>query len=589
MKALKTHPDRAFARYIVNGLTEGFRIGFRRGSPLISARANMPSANAHPQVVTNYLQDELAKGRMLGPLPLSFAAPELQINRFGVIPKGHNTGKWRLITDLSFPPGRSVNDGVECDLCSLSYITVDTVAGMVANLGPGTLLAKVDIESAYRLIPVHPHDRPLQAVRWQDNLYIDPMLPFGLRSAPKVFTAVADAFQWFLQQQGIEYVRHYLDDYIILGPPDSLDCERSLSILLDSASMLGIPIASHKTAGPATTLTFLGIEIDTIASELRLPEDKRQRLQTMLDEWGDRRVCSHKELESLIGHLNHACKVVRSGRSFLRRIIDLLHSREEAGQSRAASPIRINQKFRADLAWWQCFMSQWNGVSFLQPPASLPSTHVYSDASGSWGCAARYGLKWFQVQWDQSTADLPIAVKELLPILIGCTIWGHEWTKHRVIWHCDNQTVVDCLKARISTNSTLMHLIRNLVYIEACLDFQLYPVYISTRDNHIADDLSRNRLLSFFSKVRRASRTPSWIPPQLVSLLLDPQADWICPRWRPLFNSTLRRAWHNQPRRYMTQPPRDSTTSAQSTTYLIPSQSPRPYNVASQPSSQTRI
>ena len=63
---------------------------------------------------------------------------------------------------------------------------IDDVAALVAVLGRGSLLAKVDIESAYRLIPVHPQDRPLQAMVWEGQLFIDPMLPFGLRSAPKI-------------------------------------------------------------------------------------------------------------------------------------------------------------------------------------------------------------------------------------------------------------------------------------------------------------------------------------------------------------------------------------------------------------------
>ena len=125
------------------------------------------------------------------------------IDRFGVIPKGHSTGKWRLITDLSFPPNLSVNDGIDpslCSLCSRSYISVDQVADIATRYGRGALLAKVDIESAYRLIPVHPQDRPLQAAVWDSQIFIDPMLPFGLRSAPKIFNAMADALNWYLHQ-----------------------------------------------------------------------------------------------------------------------------------------------------------------------------------------------------------------------------------------------------------------------------------------------------------------------------------------------------------------------------------------------------
>ena len=166
----------------------------------------MQSTELHPEIIDEYLAKEKSRDRMIGPVGGVAPLPQLHFNRFGIIPNGHNTGKWRLITDISFPEGRSVNDRIESALCSLSYILVDDVAKIVAVLGKGALLAKMDIESAYRLIPVNPQDRPLQAVRWKGEIYIDPMLPFGLRSAPKIFNAVADAFAWHLGRQGIPFV-----------------------------------------------------------------------------------------------------------------------------------------------------------------------------------------------------------------------------------------------------------------------------------------------------------------------------------------------------------------------------------------------
>ena len=379
--ALQPHPDRTFARYIVDGLRQKFRVGFHRPSPLRSATENMGSARLHPEVITDYLRKELTLGRLLGPFPGSLVLPNLHINRFGVIPKGHNTGKWRLITDLSFPPGQSVNDGIDPALCSLAYTTVDQVAEVVMRLGTAALLAKVDIESAYRLIPVHPQDRPLQAVRWEGQVFIDPMLPFRLQSAPKIFNAVADALDWLLHQRGIPHVLHYLDDFIIISLPHSPQGRESLSRLRQLCGELGVPIAEHKMDGPTTCLMFLGIEIDTVAGQLRLPGEKLQRLQALLRQWGDRKVCSRKNLESLVGMLNHACKVVRAGRSFLRRMIDLLHAGHD--------PIRFNVAFRSDLAWWQAFIADWNWVSFLTPPQLLPEWEMASDASGSWGCGSR--------------------------------------------------------------------------------------------------------------------------------------------------------------------------------------------------------
>jgi hypothetical protein len=104
-----------------------------------------------------------------------------------------------------------------------------------------------------------------------------------------------------------------------------------------------------------------GIVIDTVTGELRLPADKLEHLQTLLQQWGGKTTCTRKELESLIGLLNHACKVVRS---FLRRMLDLLHAVP------AAQPIiRLNTSFRSDLTWWTAFIQRWNEISFLPPPS----------------------------------------------------------------------------------------------------------------------------------------------------------------------------------------------------------------------------
>ena len=148
----------------------------------------------------------------------------------------------------------------------------------------GALLAKVDIEVAYRLVPVHPQDCPLQAMRWNGDIYVDPMLPFGLCSAPKIFNALADALQWHLIKSGVQVLLHYLDDYIMVGPPHSQLCHTWLLILVDECSRLGVPIAAHKTEGPSTEVTFLGIQIDTIKGELRLPQDKMTRLRHLLED-----------------------------------------------------------------------------------------------------------------------------------------------------------------------------------------------------------------------------------------------------------------------------------------------------------------
>ena len=142
----------------------------------------------------DYLAKDLSLGSLLGPFSDQAveALSPLHINRFGVIRNDHNMGKWRLITDLSYLHGCSANEEINPALCSLEFTTRDVVANLVVSAGRGTLLSKVDIKSAYRLIPVHPEDRPLQAVSGDHQVYIGPMLPFGLRSAPEIFNAMVD-------------------------------------------------------------------------------------------------------------------------------------------------------------------------------------------------------------------------------------------------------------------------------------------------------------------------------------------------------------------------------------------------------------
>ena len=95
---------------------------------------------------------------------------------------------------------------------------------------------------------------------------MDPMLPFELRSAPKLFNMVADALEWHLRRRGIQHIFHYVDDFIAVACPAAPDCAEAVGIVDAACARLRIPIAEHKRDGPTTCLIFLGIEIDRIAT-----------------------------------------------------------------------------------------------------------------------------------------------------------------------------------------------------------------------------------------------------------------------------------------------------------------------------------
>ena len=531
--SMSQHPDKWYATYIESGLREGFRIGFRyEDCVCTSVKANMHSAVTNSEVIDSYLGKELSMGRVLGPLDPRVGA-QMQVSRFGVIPKNHQPGKWRLILDLSHPAGASVNDGIERELCSLKYTSVDEAVQRFSELGKGALLAKLDIESAYRLIPVHPDDRLLLGMSWKGNLYADASLPFGLRSAPKIFNAVADALMWIMGQQGTRAI-HYLDDYLLFGAPNTPECQLALARTLATCDRLGVPIAKHKTEGPACQLTFLGIELDTQAGVVRLPPEKLMRLQREIRGWSERKAGSKRELLSLIGQLQHACCVVKPGRSFLRRMISLSTVAKELHHR-----IRLNVGFRSDLQWWATFLQSWNGVSVTGPhPSQAWQATITSDASGNWGCGSFSSEgHWFQLQWPSSWATVHITVKELLPIIVSIALWDRSWHGSSVRCRCDNAAVVAIIRSGTCKDDLAMHLLRCLFFFVAAFDIKLWSVHIPGVCNGAADALSRDNHTSFLAQVPSARRQADVIPPEMLEVLVTRRPDWTSLSWTELLKS----------------------------------------------------
>jgi len=294
-RALAVHPDREFAQYVCSGIRHGFRIGFDyQRARLTPVHRNMKSTMEHGEVV-KYLGEEREVQRVLGPFKCSLF-PKVHVSLFGVIPKA-DPGKWRLILDLSSPRGNNVNDGIVKELCSLSYGLVDDIATR------GALVAKFDLKAAYRHIPVHPDDRRLLGMEWKGGLYLETMLPFGLRSAPVIFNAVAEALAFIIRQRGVDGMDHYLDDFTLVEKPRSQQCKRNLEVALATCEEVGFRMAPEQTEGPTTSLSLLGVELDTELMELRLPQKKLLKLRELVEKLRQRKACTKRELQSLAGYL----------------------------------------------------------------------------------------------------------------------------------------------------------------------------------------------------------------------------------------------------------------------------------------------
>ena len=256
-------------------------------------------------------------------------------------------------------------------------------------------MAKIDIQGAYRIVPVAPAYRHLLGMQWQGNIYVDSVLPFGLRSAPIIFNALADTLLWILRKHGIRIIFHYLDDFFTLGAPHKTKCERNMRIMRALCELLGIPLSPEKCIGPLLILVYLGFEFDSV---IRLPKEKLERIRQLISRWTNEKSCTIKQLESLLAELQHVLTVVRPGRSFLHSMITLLSG---AWRRSHFCPIRLNSEFQAELAWWNSFLEAWNGISLMRLLAREAS-HITltTNASGRWGCGGftTPEMAWFQWQ-----------------------------------------------------------------------------------------------------------------------------------------------------------------------------------------------
>ena len=182
------HVDRDFVACLCEGIRDRFRVGFGYRKNVCKSLAGIiKSVKKHRDVVQVYVDEERQAGHVLQ----CFDRDQflmVQVSSFGEIPKSE-PGNWRVILDLSSPEGFSVNHDFDKDLCSWSYLSEDEVAESVVELERGVLLAKFDLV-ANRKVPVHPEDCWLLGMVWGDMVYVDSVLPFGLRSAPAIFSTI---------------------------------------------------------------------------------------------------------------------------------------------------------------------------------------------------------------------------------------------------------------------------------------------------------------------------------------------------------------------------------------------------------------
>ena len=460
------------------------------------------------------IKAEIAAGRVAGPYA-NRPIPTLRVSPLGLVPK-KEPNKFRLIHHLSYPPGNSLNDFIDPKLCSVQYTNFDEAVHMIQDLGQGCLLAKSDIMSAFRLLPVSVNSFDQLGFMFDDEYYVDKAMPFGCSISCHTWELFATFLEFCVARQS-QYgsLLHYLDDFLFGGCKGTNHCACILSVFMTKMKSLGVPVASEKTEGPTTKLSFLGLELDSSEMTIRIPKAKIEEICQKILDMLSRKKCTLRQMQSLIGSLNFACRAVVPGRLFCRRLINAI-----CGLTKPNHHLNITVSMKEDLKLWLKFFEDFNGISVFHDRywVSNEDVQLFTDSAGGseLGFGAYFAGKWTCAHWPQSWIERDIVkditVLEMFPLLVCLHLWGSELRNKKIVFRTDNLSSVHIVNSMTSKNEKVMIILRAITLLCLRLNIAFKSLHVSGSFNQLADSLSRFNLQKFQELAPDADQEATPVP-----------------------------------------------------------------------------
>ncbi|KAJ8307155.1 hypothetical protein KUTeg_015239 [Tegillarca granosa] len=347
---------------------------------------------------------------------------------------------------------------------------------MLAQLGPGALAARLDIKSAFRLLPIHPSDIELIGFKIDNYYFIDKCLPFGCSISCSLFEKFSTFLQWlFIFRSRCDNIVHYLDDFILAGTADSNDCKHLMKCFTDICFEIGVPLAHDKTIGPTPVLVFLGLEINTIEMNVKIPFEKLNTLKQLLLCLLNKKKTTLKELQSVVSLLNFCTRAIPPARAFNRRFYDAM-----VGLSKPFHRIRINLQMKEDIQIWLTFLELFNGIVSYDTSkwiSDFEINHFTDSAGGSkFGCSAIFGTHWSYIQWPRSWHNKPI-LKDVTFLELGNASSTIRTYISAIAYQCKIKNVNDVTQSFI-----IKKMLTGLRHIDKRIDTRM-PITLDILEN----------------------------------------------------------------------------------------------------------
>ena len=472
----------------------GFPIGYmgkiqQQSCNSFSFVRNHKGAKEFAVHVQKFLTKEKKFDAILGPLQDNPFNCNICISPLNTVPKKESEER-RIILDLSYPNGNSINDFVSKDFylgqrISLTYPGVDDLVAIVKDKGQGCLLFKRDLSRAYRQLAIDPGDASLLGYSFNGYIYFDKVLSFGLRSAAYFMQRVSNSIKYICSLLKIS-IENYLDDLAGADTPDR--AWQSFEELERVLQFCGLKESAEKASPPSTQMVFIGVHFNSITLTLSITEERLFEIRALVSHWLQKRDGTLRELQSLIGKLNFVAHCVKPARIFISRLLNWLRQIQNTD-----TPQEIPLEIKKELRWWLQFLPKYNGVSMMDLEEwSDPDQFCATDACLV-GAGGTFDESYFHCEFPGfiRSKKLHINNLELLTIVVAVKLWGPQLTGKKLVINCDNKSSVLLLNSGSSRNSFSQSCLREICFFAAIYQFQIKGVFISGSENRIPDCLSR--------------------------------------------------------------------------------------------------
>ena len=472
---------------IVQFLNYGWPSGFMHYAPLMSTLQNHQSGIQFPSHVESYINTEIGKKALLGPFVEPPVVP-IHISPVMTRPKKDSDVR-RIVVDLSWPRGYSVNDGIHKNEylgspINLKLPTVDYMADRVRALGEGCFMYKLDLSRGYRQLRLDPLDWPIMSIQHSKKWYMDMCPPFGLRTAAMMMERTTMAACYIHGLYGW-LSKAYIDDFGG-AEQDHLQATQAFETLQGVLHEVGLDVAPHKTCPPSDSMVWLGILVNSSEMTLSIPITKLEEVQVAVDKWGSRNIASRKQVQSILGLLNFVGSVAPAVRVYTNRILNFLRGMPMDGF------VEIPLEVREDLEFFRVLMPEFNGISLLDKSMVPPDEQLEVDACLE-ACGGLSGDQYYSRRFPAFVLGErhTIAHLEMLNLVVSLRLWVSRWGGKKLQVFCDNQNTCVALQTGRSRDRFMQSCIRAVFLLSVKNDVEILVSHTPGTSLIAADALSR--------------------------------------------------------------------------------------------------